>query len=411
MIELGLIQTLGLGTVALFAGDMMRRVIPPLGRYNLPAPVLGGLLISVVVLIGHETGRLTDVRFDETLVLPLMIAFFTTIGFGASVGLLKKGGPQVALLLALSTFGAVLQNVVGAGVAVAMGQSPLFGVLCGSVTLTGGPGTAMAFADSFERAGIEGAGVIGATCAMGGIIASGIIGSPIGTLLIERIPRPVRDGNRDHTPSVEEIVESRVPEPIEHVPPGEDVESFVLIKNVGLILIAMWAGLWISDWLHAHGWTFPSYLGSMIIAAALRNFDDLTGLLGLSQKTIDEVGNAALAYFLVISLMVLQLWQLAAVALPMLTILTVQILLTAALCWWPIFPMMGRDYDAAVMAGGFYGFMVGTTANTMAIMDALVRRYGPAPRAFLVVPIVGASFIDFTNALLIQGCLSLFSSG
>ncbi|MGC1275961.1 MAG: sodium/glutamate symporter [Planctomycetaceae bacterium] len=408
MIELGLVQTLGLGTAALFAGELMRRIIPPLGRYNLPAPVLGGLLVSVVVLIGHETGRLKEVTFDETLVVPLMIAFFTTIGFGASFSLLKKGGPQVFLFLALSTVAAVLQNVVGASVAVATGQSPLFGVLCGSVSLTGGPGTALAFAESFEKAGVEGAGVIGATCAMGGIIAGGIVGSPIGTLLIERLRRPALDGVTGPTLSVEEVVESRVPEPVEHVPPGEDVESYVLIKNVGLILIAMWAGLWVSAWLKSLGWTFPPYIGAMLIAAAMRNFDDVTGLLGLSQKTIDEVGNAALAYFLVISLMILQLWQLAAVALPLLAVLAAQIMLIAVLCWWLIFPLLGRDYDAAVMSGGFYGFMMGTTANSMAIMDALARRYGPAPRAFLVVPIVGASFIDFTNALLIQGCLSLF---
>jgi len=409
MIELGLVETLGLGTVALFAGEMLRRLIPPLGRYNLPAPVLGGLLISIAVLTSHQQNW-SEVKFDQTLVVPLMIAFFTTIGFGASVSLLKKGGPQVVLFLVLSTIGAVLQNIVGAGVAVATGQSPLFGVLCGSVSLTGGPGTALAFADSFEAAGVEGAKTIGATCAMGGIIAGGIIGAPIGTLLIEKLRRPAIDGVTGPAPSIEDVVESRVAEPDETVPAGEDVEAYVLIKNVGWIFLAMWGGYWVSEGLASLGATFPAYIGAMLVAAAIRNFDDATGLLGLSQKTIDELGNAALAYFLVISLMVLQLWHLAAVALPLLAVLAAQIVLVGLLCWWPIFPWLGRDYDAAVMAGGFYGFMMGTTANSMAIMDALVRRYGPAPRAFLVVPIVGASFIDFTNALLIQGCLSLFGS-
>lgn len=411
MIELSLIETLGLGTAALFAGEMLRRFIPILGRYNLPAPVLGGLLVSVAILIAHEQAWLTEVRFDQTLVKPLMVAFFTTIGFGASYGLLRKGGPQVLVFLSISTLAAVLQNVVGAGVAVATGQSPLFGVLCGSVALTGGPGTALAFSESFEEAGVQGAAVVGATCAMGGIIAGGIVGSPIGTILIERLRRPAVDGIGNHALSAEEVVESRVSEPVEHVPAGEDVDSYVLIKNVGMILIAMWAGQWVSAWLESHDWKFPAYIGAMLVAAAMRNVDELTGIFGLSQKSIDEIGNAALTYFLVISLMILQLWQLAGVALPMLAVLAAQIVLVALMCRWLIFPLLGRDYDAAVMAGGFYGFMMGTIANSMAIMDALVRRYGPAPRAFLVVPIVGASFIDFTNSLLILGCLWLFGTG
>jgi glutamate:Na+ symporter, ESS family len=408
MIELDLIETLGLGTAALLAGEALRRLIPPLGRYNLPAPVLGGLLIAIGVLVARQQDW-AEIKFDETLRVPLMIAFFTTIGFGASVHLLRKGGPQVLLFLALSTAAALLQNVVGAGVAVLTGQPPLFGVLCGSVALTGGPGTAATFGKYFEAAGIPGAEAIGVTAAMGGIIAGGVIGSPVGTLLIERLRGPSARTVARPAASAEDVVEAQIPEPVERVPRGEDVESYVLIKNIGLILLAMWAGVWVSAGLDRIGATFPAYIGAMLVAAALRNFDDVTGLLKLSQRTIDEVGNAALAYFLVIALMVLHLWDLAVVALPLLAVLTVQILLVAVLCRWPIFPAMGRDYDAAVMAGGFYGFMMGTTANAMAIMDALARRYGPAPRAFLVVPLVGASFIDFTNALLIQGCLWIFA--
>jgi ESS family glutamate:Na+ symporter len=410
MLNLDPIHTLAFGGVVLAVGYALRRAIPVLARYNLPAPVIGGLLVSVAVLVARRWDR-TPFQFDTALRDPLMIAFFTTIGFGASFGLLKKGGPLVLLFFALSTFAAVLQNVAGAAAAAAMGQPPLFGVLCGSVTLTGGPATGLAFAPQFEAAGVAGAGPIAVASAMGGIVAGGIIGAPIGTLLIERLhrQRAATTNPGPPAPAAEAVVEAQLPGPVEQVPAGEDMESYVLLKSVGVILVAMWAGSWVGAAITALGVTLPAYIGAMLVAAVMRNFDDATGWLGLSQRAIDEIGNVALSFFLVVALMTLELWRLAAVALPLLVVLAVQVGLVAALCFWPVFPWMGRDYDAAVTAGGFVGFMMGTTANAMANMDALARRYGPAPRAFLVVPMVGAFFIDFTNAVLIQACLNIFS--
>jgi ESS family glutamate:Na+ symporter len=157
------------------------------------------------------------------------------------------------------------------------------------------------------------------------------------------------------------------------------------------------------------GLTLPAYIGAMLVASLIRNVDDATGILGLSQQTIDDLGNVALSLFLVLALMTLRLWELAGLALPMVIILAAQVALIAAVCFWPVFPMMGRDYDAAVMSGGLCGFMLGTTANAMANMEALTDRYGPAPRAFLIVPMVGAFFIDFVNAVLITICLNLWT--
>lgn len=170
----------------------------------------------------------------------------------------------------------------------------------------------------------------------------------------------------------------------------------------------MWIGSWVSARFTAEGITLPAYIGAMLVAAGLRNIDDATGLLGLSQNVIDDIGSVALSLFLVLALMTLQLWQLTAVALPMLIILVAQVVLVAVACW-PMFRMMGADYDAAVMSGGLCGFMLGTTANAMASMETIVDRYGPAPRAYLVVPMVGAFFIDFTNAILITVCLNIWS--
>jgi ESS family glutamate:Na+ symporter len=171
----------------------------------------------------------------------------------------------------------------------------------------------------------------------------------------------------------------------------------------------MWAGSWVSGRFVAWGITLPAYIGAMLVAAIVRNVDDALGVIGLSQRTIDDLGSVALSLFLVLALMTLRLWELAGLALPMVAILSVQVLLIAAVCFWPTFGLMGRDYDAAVMGGGLCGFMLGTTANAMANMEALVDRFGPAPRAFLVVPIVGAFFIDFVNALIITVCLNLWT--
>ena len=170
----------------------------------------------------------------------------------------------------------------------------------------------------------------------------------------------------------------------------------------------MWAGSWIGGRLTAMGVTLPAYIGAMLVAASIRNLDDATGWLGLSQRVLDDVGSVALSLFLVLALMTLRLWELAGLALPMVVILSAQVALIALVCW-PTFRLMGRDYDAAVMSSGLCGFMLGTTANAMANMEALVDRYGPAPRAFLVVPMVGAFFIDFVNALIITACLNLWT--
>jgi ESS family glutamate:Na+ symporter len=175
-----------------------------------------------------------------------------------------------------------------------------------------------------------------------------------------------------------------------------------------MILVAMWFGSAVTGALAAVGAVLPVYIGAMIVAAALRRLDDLTGWLQLSPQVLNDLGNVALSFFLVLALMTLDLSKLATVAAPLAITLIAQTTLVAIFCWRPLFARMGGDYDAAVMAGGFCGFMLGTTANAVANMDALAGRYGPAPRAYLVVPIVGAFFIDFANALLIQACLTLF---
>jgi glutamate:Na+ symporter, ESS family len=408
LLKLDFIHTLAFSGVVLFLGYGLRRAIPILGRYNLPSPVIGGLLVAVLILITRRYG-IAPFEFDITLQLPLQIAFFTTIGFGASLSLLRVGGPQVILFFIIATVFAILQNVIGVALALPFGLNPLFGVLAGSVTLTGGPATGLAFAPQFEAAGVTGAASVAVAAAISGIVSGGIIGGPVCTFLIERykLKTPSESPAKVKLPVAENIVEEQMPEPKSAAPEGEDVESYVLLKNLVVILVAMWIGSWVSKWFASVGFTLPAYIGAMLVAAVIRNFDDKTHLIGLSQRMLDDLGNISLSLFLAMALMTLKLWELAGLALPLLTIIVAQLVVVSLVCFWPLFQLMGRDYESAVMSGGFIGFMLGTTANAMAVMRTITERYGPAPRAFLVAPMVGAFFIDFTNALIITGFLNI----
>jgi ESS family glutamate:Na+ symporter len=396
MLELNAVHTLALAGIALFLGYALCRVIPLLSRYNLPPPVIGGLVFALIAWAAHARGT-TWVALDTSLQPALMIAFFTSIGFNASVRLLKISGRQVALFLLLASGFAVLQNLLGMAVAIGFGLHPLFGVLAGSTTLTGGPATGLAFAPLFERAGVSGAASIAVASAMAGIVCGGLLGGPVATWFIRRngltSVRPSDHHAPDEAVAVEVATESQ--------------REYTALKSIVILLVAMWLGAWVSKLITSTGVTLPAYVGAMLAGALLRNLDDSRGWLGLSVATLELIGNVCLSLFLAVALMNLKLWELAGLAAPLLLNLAFQSALVAVFCG-VVFRVMGRDYDAAVMGGGFIGFMLGTTANAMAVMRTLVERYGVAPRAFLVAPLVGAFFIDFTNALIITGFINFW---
>ena len=404
--RLDFVQTVALAGLLLFCGYGLKRLVPLLARYNIPAPVAGGLPVAAILAFLFVTRDLQPVQFDTALQVPLQNTFFASVGFGASVLVLRRGGPLVLAMMIIASIVAGLQNLLGAAAAAALGQHPLMGVLAGSVTLTGGPATGLAFAPEFEAAGVAGASTLAVAAAMVGIVAGGLLGGPIGTYLLTR--------HAAHVPPVPaagtlaSLGEPRFADAAAAAPVGEDVEAYALLKHLVVMLSAVGAGAWVSAWLSAMGWTLPAYIGAMIVAAIVRNLDDATGLVGLSQRTVDDLGTVALSLFLVMALMTLRLWEIAGVVVPLLVILALQVAMIAGISLAVIPRVMGRDYDAAVMAGGFCGFMLGTTANAMANMGALVERYGPAPKAYLVVPLVGAFGIDFVNALLITAALNVW---
>jgi len=409
MLELDLVQTVAFGGVMLLIGYGIRKRVPLIGRYNIPVPVVAGLLVAIAILVARNFGEV-PIKFDTTLQSQLMLAFFTAIGFAASVPLLNRGGPQVLIFLVVATVFAVLQNILGVAVALAFDLDPLFGVLAGSVTLTGGPATGLAFAPLFEEAGVPAAASVAIAAAMSGIVLGGLVGGPVGTYLIERFNLK----SKSPAPSTVAVtvVTAEVSNPEQAAAPvseDDDPEVLAVLKSVILILIAMWGASWVSKGFAALALTLPANIGAMLCGAAIRNFDDYTGLIKVQHRVVEVIGAVALALFLVLALMTLKLWELAALATPLILNLFLQTLLVVVACRWLVFRIMGRDYEAAVMSGGFIGFMLGTTANAMAVMGALTARYGAAPRAFLVAPTVGAFFIDFTNALIITAFLNVFA--
>jgi glutamate:Na+ symporter, ESS family len=403
-LTLDLIQTTALAAVVLFAGYGIRRRVAVLDRFNIPAPVVGGFLFAALAL-GLRQADILQLQFDTTLQSPFMIAFFTCIGLGASLGLLKIGGPQVLLFWLLASIMAILQNAAGVALASAMDVHPFLGLLTGSITMTGGHGTGAAFGKLMEEQYMfPGAVTLAMAAATFGLVSGGLLGGPLGTRLIRRnrlepAPAPVITAPRGFEAAA-------INEEIEPEAEGEAPTAYLLLKVLTVILVCMWLGGLLSGWLGQFV-TLPGYIGAMIVAAVVRNLADMTRVVRIEARVVDDIGTIALSLFLTMALMSLKLWELLDLALPMLVILLVQVILLAMFTYWITFRLMGRDYDAAVMAGGHCGFGLGATPNAVANMRSLEERFGPAPRAFLVVPMVGAFFIDFTNAIIITTYMNL----
>lgn len=404
-LKFDMIQTVALAAVLLFVGYGIRRRIGFLDRFNIPAPVIGGFLFAALALALRQSGVFAF-EFDTTLQTPFMVAFFTSIGLGASLGLLKKGGPQVVVFWVLASLLAVVQSGVGVGLASLLGIDPLLGLLAGSTTMTGGHGTGAAFGKLMEdQYQLAGAVPLAMAAATFGLVSGGLIGGPVGTRLMTTFG--LRGPGTAGDPAVVAAAEAApLDAEINTEPAGEAPTAIGILRMLTVVLVCMALGGLLSGWLGQFV-TLPGYIGAMLVAALLRNVGDGTKLLRLDMRTVDDLGTIALSLFLTMALMSLKLWELLALAVPLMIILTVQVTMMAAFAYFITFRMMGRDYDAAIMAGGHCGFGLGATPNAVANMRALVERYGAAPRAFLVLPMVGAFFIDFSNAMIITFYINL----
>ena len=320
VLKLDLLQTLTLAAVVYFLGLVLRRRIKILDRLNIPSAVVGGLVFAALVLVTRD--RVLNLELDTSMQATLNVAFFTTIGMGASVAVLRAGGIQVVTFLVLSILFCFIQNFVGMAVAGAFGEHPLLGVLAGSVTLVGGPATGLAFAPQFEQAGLEGAAVVAITAATFGIVCGGILGGPVGTRLIRRYGLESGDASRAE---LKAELTDRPDDLIVHV----DREDTPLIRNMVVLALAMGLGSVLSYFIQGMGVTLPAYIGAMAVASIIRNLDDGTGWLKIDLKAMEFMGNTALNLFLVVALMNLKLWQLWDLALPLATILLLQVVIVA----------------------------------------------------------------------------------
>jgi ESS family glutamate:Na+ symporter len=384
-------QVLALACLGVALGAWLKRKLPLLDRLDIPVPVVGGMLYALLTLSLH--GRVVNLEVDTTLRDLLMIAFMTTIGLNARLELLRQGGALVIKLLVIATIGAALQNVLGIALATALQVDPRLGILTGSVALAGGPATAAAFGGTFEKLGVQGATTVALAAATFGIAVAGLIGAYIGASLIGR--------KRAAAYAAGEIVHPRAASPTTSTTTASAAQPSNLLTAVLFVGVCIGLGNVLSAAIERLGVILPAYIGAMIVGAILRNLDDRFGFARIAQPDIDTLGRIALYLFITMALLTLRLWEIAHLALPMLVILAAQVAFCWLMCVTICYRGMGRNYEAAVTTAGFCGFMLGITANAVACMEELVEKYGPAPQAFLVVPIVGAFLIDFTNSFLI----------
>ena len=384
--QLNMAETVGFAIILLLLGRWIKKKVNFFEKFFIPAPVIGGTLFSIILLIGHQTETFTF-TFNDDIKNLLMIAFFTTVGFSASLKILKKGGVGVALFLLAAVILVIIQDIVGPVLAKALGINPLLGLAAGSIPLTGGHGTSGAFGPYLEDLGATGATVVAVASATYGLIAGCLIGGPIARrLMIKNNLKPTenKEGvDNSLLGSATEVTEER------------------LFSAVVYIGIAMGIGATITLILGNHGIKFPAYLMGMVVAAIIRN------ILDFNQKQlpfteIGIVGNISLSLFLSMALMSMKLWQLIDLAVPLIVILLVQTVVMGLFAYFVTFNIMGRDYDAAVMSTGHCGFGLGATPNAMANMETFTTANGPSVKAFFIIPIVGSLFIDFINAGVIQ---------
>ena len=388
-INLDIFETMALATIVFYIGLYLRKKVKLLSKYCIPAPVIGGLLFAVLVLILRIT-NIATINLDITLQNIFMTAFFTSIGYTASLKILKKGGIKVGIFLALAMLLVVLQDALGASLATVFNLNPLLGLCTGSIPMVGGHGTAGSFGPLLEEMGVAGATTVSFASATFGLVMGSFFGGFVAKNLIERKNIDTPKHSEDHSLPLSDF--------------HEDNQAILchkrLMNGVAWIFLAMGIGSIISKFIQDLGLTFPSYIGAMVAAAVIRNICDFRKV-ELEDKEIETIGGISLSFFLAMALMGLKLWELFDLALPMLVMLIAQALLMGVFAYFITFRIMGKDYDAAVFASANCGFGMGATPNAVANMDALTAKFGYAPTPYLVVPIVGCLFIDFVNSAVI----------
>ena len=403
-IALNMYQTAAIAMMLFVLGRFLTNRVEFLRKCCIPAPVVGGLIFAIVHLCLYM-GGIVEFTFDSNVKDFFMTLFFTSVGYTACFRLLKKGGKKVITFLLVAIVMVCLQNVLSSILAGVFGWDLRLGLCTGSIPMVGGHGTAGSYGPLMEDMGIESANVIAIAAATYGLVAGSLMGGPTA--------RIINKYNLKSTESETGVELNDMSEADREKAERVDVDSFtnaaillIVAAGLGTLLTAALNGIQINIGNFHFSFTFPTYIGAMLIAAVIRNFCDAKHIV-MPSRALDLWGNVSLSIFLAIALMSVALWQLASVAVAMIAMLAAQTILMYFYARFVVYNIMGRDYEAAVMTAAFCGFGMGATPNAMANMQAVTKRYGPAPQAYFVVPLVGSLFIDFFNGLIITGFLNI----
>ena len=407
--------TLIAATLVLLLGRLLVAKIKLLQNFNIPEPVAGGLLMSFLIYLlytvtglsfenGLTFGEGISLNFDKGLQDSFMLFFFTSIGLSADLSRLKSGGIGLFIFLGIVALFIVVQNIVGIGLASAFGLKPIIGLVTGSITLTGGHGTAGAWGKTLEQDyHIQGATALGMASATFGLVLGGLIGGPVARRLVNKMGRkPLsEEAQKNNNDNDTEVGVFEQPEKQRLITAKSAIETMALFAAC-----LSFSALMDSDTVKSFfpdNFTLPQFVWALFFGVFLRNILTYVFKIKMFDRAIDVFGNASLSLFLGIALLNLKLWQLLDLALPMLVILAVQTFVMSTYAYFVTYRLMGKDYDAAVLAGGHCGFGLGATPTAVANMQSITDKFGPSHKAFLIVPMVGAFFVDFVNAFILTG--------
>lgn len=376
-------MTTALAAILLLIGFWIRKKMSFLTKYCIPAPVVGGFLFMFITFAGHQSGAFAF-KFDTTFQSPFMVAFFTTVGLGASLSLLKKGGFLLIVYWLIAGIVSIIQNFISIGLANVTGLEYPYALLAGAISMIGGHGAAGSYGSTFSEMGYPAGITVGAAAATFGLIFGVLVGGPVARMLIEK-NHLTPDNSETLDTSVEEINAGH----------GEKLTNLDVLKNVTAILFCMALGTEISGWIgKLIGMSFPSYVGAMFVAMLVRNLNEQFHWYHFRFPLVDGIGDVMLNLYLSMALMSLNLYQLLDLIGPVLLIVVAQVAVLVLLSIFVIFPILGKNYDAAVMCAGLLGHGLGATPSAIVNMTAVKDKYGMSRKAFMIVPIVGAFLVD-----------------
>ncbi|WP_203362579.1 sodium/glutamate symporter [Bacillus sp. REN10] len=394
--EFNQVTSLFLAVLVFMIGSFLIKKIPIFDRFCIPAPVVGGLFFAILVAILNKF-NIVAITMDTSLQSLFMLAFFTTVGLGASTALIKIGGKLLLIYWGMCTILALMQNVIGISLSKLMDINPLIGILCGAVSMSGGHGGAAAYGGTMEELGFSAATTIGVAAATLGLVCGGLVGGPIAGYLMKKY------NLKSNTDKVNKLEQPKK----DHFVRLSDEKTWM--RQMFLVTFCMALGSYLGElFASTTGLTLPGYVGGMIVAVIVRFIIDKVNEDFINMPTVQIIGDISLNIFLAMALMSIKLWEIADLALPMLLIIAVQVLFITLFAVFVVFRVLGKNYDAAVMISGMLGHGLGATPNAMANMSAVTAKFGPSRNAFLIVPIAGSFLIDLVSMPIILTSIELF---